>query len=793
MLNRVEVEGARKAYEDPLYSLVRQKPNRRLLGIFRYHMWRYVVADVTQRNLLERSGGQVNGEPPVVLDTNLHALTAERMEDFLLNKGYLNSKVHYRIENAYGLDFWRLLLYQTIKPNRFTVNRYYNRYKAYKLSAGRARRRAKVVYQVDMKARYRIRQVRYFIADRTLDSLVRAHQKNSFLDTGAFYDSENLKLERNRVARVLRRNGYYNFNKEYLYFDVDTSTGSQRVDVGLRINNPSDSTRHQQARIDRIMVRSNPDFFVPTVRDTVIRGVSFRQGPQPIQPKALREFIVMHPDTLYDEQDIQNTIQRLSSLEVLRFVDLELIQPRQINDHTTVYDVVITLVPEKNKLISWEAEATSSEVGNQANTQGRFYGIGTSINFSNQNFVRKAWRYKLRLSGAIEYGSDTLGNLRLEDLSGLRLNEANVRANLSQSVTIPKLLFLHALDQGREINETSINMAGTLERSIQFDIRRSLDLSYQYIINNELNTNFITPIQITLVSTENSDDFQQLLDDTSSELSPSVRRFFNTNRYVFTFSRYSFSYDGQAIARGGPYWSISYTPLESSGSLLHWFEQAFPNSGRQDTLFGVPYFRYLKTDLDVRRYYPSGKNSQWAFRLSLGYARPLPLSGGESTLPFEKRYFIGGSNSIRAWRARSLGPGQYEDPQFTGINQSGDFRLLANAEYRFPIVDFIRGALFLDAGNIWQNRLNVAQSQELATINEPIRLKEFAEEIALGTGVGMRFDADFFIFRLDLGLRLHDPANAQQENQSRWIIQDFNWSGWTNENARLNIGIGYPF
>ena len=798
LLHQVKIKDAPPEYEEPLSSLVLQKPNRRILGIFRYHMWRYVVTNATQRKLLRKESSNVKGEPPVILDTNRHLVTARKMADFLLNKGYLNAQVDFKVKSGSGLDTWRELVYNTFAPNRFVVLPFYNRRKVYELSAARIRKRATVAYRIQEGKRYKVRKIKYFIADREVDRVVRESADKRVIQTGLFYNSQYLKDERKRISGILRRHGYYNFNKEFIFFDVDTSVAGQLVDVGIRIKNPSDSTRHQKIRIDSIFIESSPDFAVTSLAgDTTVAGVTFRQGPQPIKPRALRRYIVIEPEAQYDERDMQNTLSRLSELEVVRFVDMRLINPRRIAENKVAYHVIFTLTPNKKKLISWDAEATSSEVGNQANTQGRFYGVGSSVNYRNQNFLQRAWKYKLRLSGALEYGSDTLSNLRLDNLSGLQLNQANSRISLSQSITIPKLLGLDKLDNGTEINETNLNIAGTLERSLQFNARRSLDASFQWIVHNNINTQYITPFQITLVSTENSPQFQKLLDDTSadSRLDASVRRFFNTNRYVFTFSRYNFIYNGKIAARdNAPYWFVSYAPLESSGSLLHWAEQAFPEStGRRDTLLGVPYFRYLKTDLDVRRYYPGGSGGQWVFRFSVGYALSLPLSGGLSTLPFEKRYFIGGSNSIRAWRARSLGPGKYEDDQPTGINQSGDFRLLANAEYRFPIFGFTKGAIFLDAGNVWQNKLSDGQSNELARINEPFLLQQLTEEIAIGTGFGLRFDTDFFIFRLDLGLRVHDPANRLEDKQPAWILRKANFGPWTDDNMRLNLGIGYPF
>jgi hypothetical protein len=797
LLNEVKLSGAPPKQEESLRELVRQQPNRRILGVFRYHMWRYVVTRAAERQLLrqELSKGAVKGEPPVVLDTNLAEMSIRDMKGFMQSKGYFNVRLDYRVQTTLGLDFWRPALYKLLTPGKFGVNPLVERRALYRRTAAQARRRAALTFQLEPGQRYRIGGKSYFIADRLVDSLVRAKEKASLIDTGDYYDSELLGQERTRISRLLRKSGYYNFSQEFIFFDVDTSQPGATVNVGVRVNNPPDTARHIRSYIDSIFVRTQDPFPVRRQgHDTTIEGVTFQAGPQIIKPQALRHFITLRPGQLYDERDIDNTIKRLSDIPVLRFVNVRLEDPQPGKAFQRHYDVVISVTPNKKYVLSGETEATSSEVGNQANTIGRFYGVAASGQFRNQNFLHQAIEYGIQLRGAIEFGSDTLSNLSLDDFSNLRLQNANTKIDVTNSLKIPKLLFLQQFDKGSEINQTNINLTLSQESSLQFDSRRSLDFNYQYAFNDKLNTNFVTPVQITFVSADNSESFEELLEDTTSEtvLDPSVRRFFSTNRYVFTFSRWNIVYNGKPVAGSGGWWDIQYNAIEAGGNVLRWFENTFPEAGRQDTLFGVPYFRYLKSDVDARYYLPSGKNAQWVFRAGAGLAWTLPLERGRSNLPFEKRYFIGGSNNMRAWRARSLGPGSYEDEQFTGINQSGDMRLLFNIEYRFPIYSLVKGALFVDAGNIWQNNLQGGETEGIATIEEPINLRELGKEIAIGTGFGLRFDADFFIFRTDLGLRVHDPANRLQ-GEEPWIIRDFNWGAWTNENVRLNIGIGYPF
>ena len=246
-----------------------------------------------------------------------------------------------------------------------------------------------------------------------------------------------------------------------------------------------------------------------------------------------------------------------------------------------------------------------------------------------------------------------------------------------------------------------------------------------------------------------------------------------------TNTTYSIVYNQQEVDKRKDFWYVNWN-LEEAGNFLNMWSSVFSEKPAEDyyTVLGIRYAQYVQSDIDIRYHHYLNKINSLAYRFHLGVGYPY---GNYKVLPFEKRYFAGGANSLRAWPVRGVGPGSYSADDADYFNQTGDIKLEVNAEYRFKLFWILEGALFLDVGNIYTIRSDISPEGGL------FRFNDFTEKLAVGTGMGMRFDFKYFIFRLDTGMKLRDPVEIKGE---RWIpgSRKYVWDDFA-----FNFAIGYPF
>jgi outer membrane protein insertion porin family len=720
-------------YEEDRYanlltdSTLNQRDIRRLTAkrnkvVGRLRTW------VDEGNWLMRSVG----EKPVLFDSVLMKKTADQMQLALRQRGYFSAKVapSYQLKD----------------------------------------RTATVVYQVTEGLPHHVRSLARQLPDSVLQRIIVADSNRSLLRVGQVYDETALGRERDRLARLLRDYGYYDLPKDFIFFDVDTlNPGPRLVDLRLVIEPPGKNQAHRQFKVDDITVTA--DVGVETeraARDTTfypnrlgVKFISFSgTGRVPYKNRVVYERIRLQKGQPFSQSDVEETQRNLAGMDMFRSINF--------NADTLGGRLVGNLFanPLPRNDISLE--------GGLNVTQAALPGPFLSVALKNRNTFNGYEVLEFRFRGALDaqFGAAEISNTyNSQELS------------LNGSLVFPRLLLpLSATFKRRigiNLGRTRLSSGFTFFRRPEYD-RMNLQATWGYEwFNRARNKSYTLNLaDVNVVNTPRADDsFILYLLELAAGGNTLLRSFSS-----LLVSSVSFNYQYYDPKRPDALYFRAF--VESGGTTLNFL----PNQllRQNPTFLGLEYFRFLKTNAELRYYVPRRKGRTWAFRANVGVARPYGNLGDarNTVLPYEKYFFTGGSNSIRAWRPRRLGPGSYAavDPESGRLDQRfeqpGELLVELNAEYRTKLFSFVNGAFFVDAGNVW---MLTADSRP----GSRFRFNTFLPQFAVGTGVGLRFDFSFVIMRVDLGMRLYDPALPQG---SRFVLGDFDYAP-----PLLNIGIGYPF
>ena len=600
------------------------------------------------------------------------------------------------------------------------------------------------IYRLQPGRPYYVGRVDYRIDDPNIESLLQLNDSTQWgLRPGRKFSVNDLDAERKRLTRLLTDRGYFRFHKEYIRYMVDTLNRQRDVDVTLllskyRTANKLD-TLHTCYRIGQLNFQSgNP-------ADTTIH----------LRRKVLRESTYIIPGSYYSGSDLQNTYNHFGRLGSVKYTNISF---RERPD-TALLDCDIQLQTNKPSTISFQPEGT--------NTAGDL-GAAASLTYQNRNLFRGAENLAIELRGAYE---------AIRGLEGYR-NQDFVEYSVEGRLQFPRFIvpFL-GRDTRRRINATSeLSLLYDLQDRPEFH-RRLLSAAWRYKWAPQ---NHHDQYQIDLLDLNYvfmpwiSETFRrQYLDDVSSR--NAILRY-NYEDLFITKVGFGYAYNNGRIAVK--------TNLETSGNLLNLGSRLFA-AGKDDRgqyrLFNIAFAQYVKADVDFTRSLKIDYNNQLVFHVGLGVAYPY---GNSSVLPFEKRYFSGGANSVRGWSVRSLGPGKFKgnDGRIDFINQTGDMKLDLNAEYRTHLFWKLGGALFVDAGNIWTLRDYSDQP------GGQFRLRELLSQLAVSYGVGLRFNFDYFIVRFDLGMKAVNPA-YEEEDEEHYPLLHPRFS----RDYAFHFAVGLPF
>ena len=464
------------------------------------------------------------------------------------------------------------------------------------------------------------------------------------------------------------------------------------------------------------------------------------------------------PGNLYRLDDVKNSYRNYSSLGLFRVINIHFKEPEYMVSDTSnlrYIDSYIELTPRKIQAYQYEVVAT--------NTSGDF-GARVNILYNNYNLLRGAENLQIRLTGAVE------GMKRYDYLDPMW--EGGVESILS----VPKIMvpFRARRFTMRYNPKTLFNISYNYQdHPYYLRTIASTSLSYK-IKGNQFNSHQFYPVEFSYVLLP--EGIRDSVQRQSIIGSPLENSFVD---HTILALRYTFEYSTQVVEKKGDYIYFR-TNLESAGNSIYGIKQLI-HSENDSTFLKVPYFRYIKWDFDFRFNKLIRQGNRLVYRIFVGVGYPL---GDQRTLPFEKMYFGGGPNGVRAWSATELGPGSDSTRNLLYVNRLGDVKLEGNLEYRFPLFWVMEGALFVDAGNIWtiyevDNRHGMS-----------FAWNRFYKEIAVGTGLGFRFDFSFLIIRTDFGWKLRDPVIA---NGSRWIDLNQSVKYSFNDRFTFQFGIGYPF
>lgn len=713
----------KKLNTDEFYSINKQKPNKKILGVFRFHLGMYNLLHKRNKNF---------GEPPVVYDSLLTQKSLKQFGIYLNNKGYF----HHSVSASTKQHGNKIKLFYEIKPG----------------------------------TPYIINELKYEFQDPSIGGYVLYKKENSLIKKGDNFDVDVLDKERERIKKVLKERGYYLFSNNDIKYKVDTTVGDNNVNIILDVlkkkeKNPEtleiEEHSHQKFIVDSINVFVGKNLKSQDVYsfDTVTyKNVCFLyKDKMRFKPKMLRHAINYKPKETYSLTDQNLTYKHLSELKLFRNIT---IQYQESDSNKLINNIFLT--PLSDKAFALEGVGTNT---------GGDLGIEGNLIFQNKNLFGGGEYLTLKLKGGLEIQRVvSVSSDNENEIFGLPFNTLEFGPEMT--LEIPRFLLPFNLENfsKRANPKTTISSTFNIQQRPEY-YRNLAQGSFGYYWNESIyKKHFVTPFNISYVNLDLTDEFRNKI---IAENNP-----FLINSYTDHFisaMQYSFIFNNQEInkTRNSTYFRLNF---ESSGSLLSLYNSA-TNQPKDETtnayeFAGIRYAEYLKSEFDLR-FYQRKENTSLVQRIAVGAGVPF---GNLNVLPFEKSYFGGGANGIRAWQARTLGPGSLPDSLTSTINQIGEVKVEANIEYRFDLTKVFEGAFFIDAGNIWL--LNKDKKRP----NSEINLSRFYHDLAIGVGLGLRLDFNFFIIRFDVASPIKNPS-ANNPKEYKLLIKKTN----------LNLGIGYPF
>lgn len=721
-----------------LKSKVRQQPNVRTFGLFRLPLRIYSLSG--KRNHFINRALRNMGEPPRVYDDTLTRKSCDVMRQALVNQGYLKAEV----------------------SSKTTYHKH----------------KARVRYYANPGRQYRISSVRYFCLDTVMLSHVLADSVESRIKVGMPFDGNVLNNERTRLATLLQGKGYYGFKKDYITYLADTARNSLDVALSVRIRSgvfiqePEESPvyipwkKYRVGMVNYLMYPTSQDYqhsFVFSDTARIGDETFLYEGVAPFRFSAIRNASHIAPGSLYDINMVKDSYTSYGRLGALKYTNINFLEQ---NDSTLT--CFITLNPNKRISMSTEMDFT--------NTAGDV-GVSASLSFTDRNIFRGSESLTLKIRGAYE------NITHLTDYESGRFLEYG--ADLS--IHFPRFILPFVRDevQRRSMATTQFDLQYNAQTRPEFD-RNVFSASWSYLWNtNRQIRHRVDVLGINYVSVPRKDTYfiDKYLNQYNSK--NSIMKFNYEDLFIFR-TGYDFYYTSPNAGVTKNYFDVSHSvraSVETSGNLLHLLSHALKlerDSIGQLHLFGLAFSQYLKTDLAWTMNMNLGHRNNLLFHVEAGVAYPY---GNSRMLPFEKRYYAGGANSVRGWAVRGLGPGRYVSRNGTidYINQSGDIKLDLSLEYRMHMFWKLDGALFVDAGNIWTMYDYSDQPGGVFLWNE------FYKQIAVSYGMGVRLDLNFLILRVDAAMKAVNPVYA--EGPLRYPVvhprfrRDFAW----------HFAVGYPF
>ena len=760
-LQRVEIQDDKQTPKQErirsttLEEYVRQSPNKRFLGT-NFYVWAYNLANPNKDNWWNNLKRKV-GEEPVLLDTLLTEKSAQNLKTYMDSRGYYSSQVEYSIDTT------------------------------------RRRKRAFVSFKTIQNEPYRIKSISYDFRDNQLAPVIEADTASSLLKVGNIFDITALDKERQRIASYLNDRGYYNFSINNIEYRVDTLGNNREASIRMIVKrNITGYDERGRAimdnnRIFRITeINVMPEYDPATEREvasqrmvdtTFYQGLNIiSEGKPNVRPAVLRTAIPLTPNTLYNSSQVERTYSEIMSLgyfksariafeELPRGVDDSLMvnyagegreaySPRRFEDIKEGYlrcHILCSPTLKQGVNVELEGSTTSS-----------FYGASATVGYQNRNLFRGVETLNTSVTFGYEY-------MKAPNTTKRSANELGLTVGLSfPRFILPFRLSTRNINMPRTKVEVSFNYQDRpyyrrdLSRATWTYSWRSLNGRYSYQLR---------PIDINWINVGymNNEFFNSLRNEY-------LRQSYRTQAIVGLSGSYTYNNQNKNIGGNATLLRINF---ESAGNLMNLIGRTF--SERTDegyyNVLGVRFSQYVRGDVSLSRKIVLGEKTALAGRIFAGCGVPYSNS---KALPFDRLFYVGGSNSMRGWTPRTLGPGNTPAEDTPYPVQMGDMRLEGNLEFRFPIWGMFHGATFVDVGNVWY----LGRDKTQVPADGVFHIDKFYKQLGMNTGLGLRIDITFVILRLDWGIQLHNPNRPEGQ---RWI-HDFRW-----KNTALNFGVGFPF
>ena len=739
LLDEVRIQTDNKEIKPSSLSMyVRQNPNSKWFSLMKTQLYVYNWSGSDSTRWINRTLRKL-GDAPVIYNEEETNRSGEEMRKAVQNMGYMGA---------------------TVEPVRHIK-----------------KKKLKLIYRVTSGKPYKIRSIRYDIQDDKIKEYMCHDSAATYLSEGMFFDVNLLDGERQRITDNLLRNGYYKFNKEYISYTADTVKNTYLVDLTMHLlpykqRNDDVPQNHRQYYIDKVNFITDYNVLEASALSSIEVNDSVHYKGFPIyykdklylRPKVLTNNLRIVPVSLFNEQDVQRTYSNFGRLQALKYTNIRFSET-QIGD-TSKLNVYVMLTKSKHKSVSFELEGTNS-AGD--------LGAAASVSFQNRNMFKSSETFMVKLRGAYEAVSGIQGGYNHEDYTEL---------GAEATINFPRFLFPFLSNDFRR------KIRATTEFGVQYNyqirpefsrIVASANWSYKWGLQRQRAQHRIDILDINyLYMPSISNEFREkYLENEQNYILK-----YNYDDRLIVRTGYGFTYNsaGQALMNNtviGNSYSIRFN-FESAGNLLYVFAKMAnmkKNGEGEYSLLSIPFAQYLRGDFDFAKNVVIDNRNSIAFHVGAGIAIPY---GNATIVPFEKRYFSGGANSVRGWSVRDLGPGAFPgDRNF--MNQSGDIKLDVNVEYRTRLFWKFRGAVFVDAGNIWTLRDYKDQP------GGKFKFNKFYKQIAVAYGLGLRLDLDFFVLRFDGGMKAINPVYETGKDRYPIIHPKF------SRDFAFHFAVGYPF
>mgnify|MGYP002580722966 CR=1 FL=1 len=734
-----------------------QSPNKRFLGT-NFYVWVYNQSNPDKDNWWNRFKRKI-GEKPVVYDPALTLKSAENLKAYMESHGFFSSRVRYHVD---------------------TTSR---------------RKRAIITYRTEQGPPSRYGKINYEFNDKFIEKIILQDTASTLIRPGGIFNSATLDAERERITRYLRDRGYYNFSVNNISYRYPYDTVGSRVgDLTMVVKpymagyTPEGEPIVEENRVYRLRdiyvfpgydpAKAVSDSLYNSRLDTTLyRGLKIVYDARPkVRSSILRRTVNLYPNALYNESDVKRTYENIMRLGYYKSASVLFSEASD----SAGRDSPVTYIGGPGAATDTSAVAYSSEryldcnilctpalrqsysVELEGTTSSDYFGLTATLGYQNRNLFRGVELFDVSVRGGYEF-------------TRVKTKRNSFELGVTTSFSFPRLITpLRVNRYNRAVDpRTKVEVSYSVQRRPYYH-RALASAVWGYSWGKGRNSSFVLrPADISVVKLRQVDSAFL-----NSLKNPYLRNSYTSQLIAGLSGSYIFNNQSRRVDRSSLMMRFNF---ETNGNLIDGLSRLFGSKERladgepYHRLFGIRYAQYFRIDANIAKKFVLAPKVSIVYRFYGGWGYAY---GNSSSIPFERLFYCGGSNSMRGWLARTLGPGGDPKRDFSDYpSQLANFKLETNLEARFPVWGILQGALFFDLGNIWF--MNQGGTEETR-----FKIDRFYKQLGFNTGLGARFDFGFFVFRLDWGIKLHNPNEPAGE---RWI-QHFRL-----KNTTLNFGVGYPF